>query len=154
MEKSHNKPINADGVGRHRKKVNMPSDFQNTCGSCGAEINEDPHAPAADRQPCPSCGSRARAFKGTFSATVIGLAGMRFKAKRSGHKKPIYEGRSEPSVQRSTGIMMHLERFFDRINDWYRERITNPKTGEVVHCCDEPLSQHQGHGSAKMKQGQ
>jgi len=74
---------------------------------------------------------------------------MRFKAKRPGHKKPIYEGRYEPSVQRTTGITMRLERFFDRISDWYQERVTNPKTGELVHSCDEPLSQHQGHGSAK-----
>ena len=74
---------------------------------------------------------------------------MRFKAKRPGHKKPIYEGCYEPSVQRTTGIMMRLERFFDRINDWYRERVSNPKTGEVVHSCEEPLSKHQGHGSAK-----
>lgn len=130
----------------------MSSEFQNTCGNCGAQIDESPHAPTSEKQPCPSCGSRSRAFKGAFTATATGQASMRFKAKRPGYKKPIYEGRYEPSVQRTTGIMMRLERFFDRINDWYRERISNSKTGEVVHSCEEPLSEHQGHGSAKKGQ--
>jgi hypothetical protein len=32
------------------------------------------------------------------------------------------------------------------------EHIVNPNTGEVIHHCEEPLSQHQGHGSAKRRQ--
>lgn len=79
---------------------------------------------------------------------------MSFKAKRPGRKKPIYEGVSKPSVQRTTGIMMRLERFFDRLTDRYREHVTNPTTGELVHSCDEPLSEHQGHGSAKKPSAQ
>ncbi|MDO8891950.1 MAG: hypothetical protein Q7V00_08925 [Sulfurimicrobium sp.] len=76
---------------------------------------------------------------------------MRLKAKRPGVKKPIAEGRYEPSVQRATGITMRLERFLDRLRDLYKEKITNPTTGEVIHECEEPLSKHQGHGSAKPK---
>ena len=46
---------------------------------------------------------------------------------------------------------MRLERFLDRLRDLYKEKITNPTTGEVIHECEEPLSKHQGHGSAKPK---
>jgi hypothetical protein len=30
--------------------------------------------------------------------------------------------------------------------------VTVLETGEIVHVCDEPLSQHRGHGSDKPKQ--
>jgi len=40
-------------------------------------------------------------------------------------------------------------RTIDRDTDSYVERVTDPDTGEVIHECVEPLSQHRGHGSAK-----
>jgi len=48
---------------------------------------------------------------------------------------------------------MHLERLIDRENDWYAETVTDPETGEIVHECKEPLSEHQGHGAAKKREG-
>ena len=47
---------------------------------------------------------------------------------------------------------MRLERVIDREKDSYKEIVTDPITGEVTHHCGEPLSKHQGYGSAK-KQG-
>ena len=46
---------------------------------------------------------------------------------------------------------MKKERLIDRAKDHYKEVVTDPDTGSVVHQCDEPLSQHRGHGSAKKK---
>ena len=46
---------------------------------------------------------------------------------------------------------MKKERLIDRQNDLYEETITDPDTGEVIRNCGEPLSQHQGRGSAKGK---
>jgi len=37
----------------------------------------------------------------------------------------------------------------DRERDCYLERVTDPQTGAVIHACDEPLSAHWGHGSAR-----
>ena len=37
----------------------------------------------------------------------------------------------------------------DRENDQYQEVVTDPSTGEAVHRCEEPLSQHTGHGDAR-----
>ena len=48
---------------------------------------------------------------------------------------------------------MKLERHIDRDNDHYHEKVTDPETGEIIHESDEPLSEHQGHGSAKTKDG-
>ena len=40
----------------------------------------------------------------------------------------------------------------DKKSDEYLEIVTNPKNGEILHRCEEPLSHHQGHWSAKKKQ--
>jgi hypothetical protein len=42
-------------------------------------------------------------------------------------------------------------RLFDKIRDWYEERVIDPATGAILHECVEPLSAHQGHGSAKKR---
>ncbi len=52
-------------------------------------------------------------------------------------------------LHRKTGRWMRLQRVIDRVNNWYREIIHDPKTGEIVHQTDEPLTEHQGHGDAK-----
>jgi hypothetical protein len=46
-----------------------------------------------------------------------------------------------------------VEKFMTRVGfgDRYREKVTDYETGEVLRDCDDPLSQHQGHGSAKLK---
>jgi len=39
-------------------------------------------------------------------------------------------------------------------NDWYSEKVTDSDTGEILHLCEEPLSKHRGHGSAKRSKRQ
>jgi hypothetical protein len=39
----------------------------------------------------------------------------------------------------------------DRANDYYHEKDVDKDSEEVIHECEEPLSQHFGHGSAKPK---
>jgi len=42
-----------------------------------------------------------------------------------------------------------LFRRIDRDADRYTEQITDAETGEVIKSVEEPLSEHQGYGSAK-----
>lgn len=49
------------------------------------------------------------------------------------------------------GRYVNKERVLDKDNDRYLEIVTDPLTGEVLRHCDEPLSEHQGRGSAKFK---
>ena len=49
------------------------------------------------------------------------------------------------------GNLMKKERIIDRKNNYYRERVVNADTGEVVRDVEQPLSEHRGHGSAKHK---
>jgi len=46
---------------------------------------------------------------------------------------------------------MNREMIVDREGNRYLEKVTDPETGEVVHSCEEPLSEHQGHGTAKVR---
>ena len=42
-------------------------------------------------------------------------------------------------------------RDIDRCNNLYHEKVEDPETGEIVHECTEPLSNHRGHGNDKKK---
>jgi hypothetical protein len=72
---------------------------------------------------------------------------------RGGHEgePPAFEIRVGESVERRTGRMLHRVRRIDCREDAYVERIFDPRTGETVHWCAEPLSEHRGHGSAKRR---
>ena len=83
--------------------------------------------------------------------------GMRFseglerKQLRPGYTKPILEDFSRDEVRRLDGKPVRRRRVIDRLNDQYEERVTEKKTGQVLHECKEPLSKHRGHGSAKKR---
>jgi hypothetical protein len=46
-----------------------------------------------------------------------------------------------------------VEAFMKRVGfgNWYSEKVIDEETGQVINQCDEPLDQHQKHGSAKPK---
>lgn len=46
---------------------------------------------------------------------------------------------------------MRLERIVDRARNWYREHISDRRTGEVVRHVEEKLSDRVGHGSANRR---
>jgi hypothetical protein len=68
-------------------------------------------------------------------------------------RRPVAEGFAGADVERRTGRRLRKLRNIDRPRDEYLEVVTDPDTGEVVHYCREPLSQHRGHGSAKRPGG-
>jgi hypothetical protein len=78
-------------------------------------------------------------------------ASLGYKAKSQVKGKPYIEGKAGDDLHRKTGSWMHLQRIIDRARNWYTEVVTDSETGEVVHRCEEPLSGHRGHGSAKHK---
>lgn len=57
-------------------------------------------------------------------------------------------------VDRFVFKVVHHQRLIDRDNDVYRETVTDYESGEIIYHCEEPLSEHQGHGSAKPKKGE
>lgn len=122
------------------------------CADCGAEL--DGRGDTLKRRiPCNECGSTKRSYHVFISEAVITRDGIEVKAKRAGEKKPYVEDLAVPDYSRSLDKVVHRERVIDRDNDRYFEKITDYESGEVIHHCEEPLSQHQGHGNAKLKKG-
>ena len=130
------------------------------CKSCGAVLPSD--WSQLENQPCPKCGSDSL----LFSLRVASSIGIRDRV-RGKVKDPDYEserasegkGRkkrparefkvgSEPRGDQP-GKGVEVYRDINRKCDTYDEKVTDEKTGEVLHECHEPLSVHRGHGSAK-----
>jgi hypothetical protein len=122
------------------------------CSDCGSEVDVRGDEPE-QRMPCEKCGSTKRSYHASVSESIVARDGIGVKAKRAGEKKPYIEDMAVPDYSRSLEKIVHRERVIDRDNDRYFEKITDYETGEVVHHCDELLSQHQGHGDAKPKNG-
>jgi hypothetical protein len=84
-----------------------------------------------------------------LKAGIIVRTKLGLKARHANVRKPFFEAITGAEFFRKLGIWVSKERVIDRDGNHYREVITNPKTGEIIHHCEEPLSDHRGHGSAK-----
>ena len=62
--------------------------------------------------------------------------------------KPFLELQTGDDFYRKTGEWNRREKIEDRVKDRYLELIVNPKTGEIVYQCEEPLSENRGRGAA------
>ncbi len=124
------------------------------CSGCGYEYADGDAAGSQkpdERQPCPTCGSSGITF-GKHLESSISLHGMLgVKAKHPNIKKPFVELKTGSNLQYKTGLWAWLVRRTDRDNNQYSEKVTDLTTNEIIHETNEPLDQHQGHGSAKNK---
>src|SRR5262245_17017361 len=50
------------------------------------------------------------------------------------------------------GRYVKKTRVINRRDDYYFEDITDPQTGQTLHRCEEPLTEHRGHGDARPNQ--
>lgn len=122
------------------------------CADCGTEVDGRGDTPEL-RIPCSKCGSIKRNHNVSITETITIREGIGIKAKRPGEKRPYIEDLSSPDYSRNLNKVVHRARVIDRDNDRYFEKITDYESGKVIHHCEEPLSQHQGHGNAKHKKG-
>lgn len=122
------------------------------CNECGEQIDESTNTPIEQRTPCPLCGSKARLYKMELNGEVTFYRKLRLKARHGkiGQVRPFLELQTGDDRYRKTGEWNRREKMEDQENDRYLEHIVNPRTGEVIHHCEEPLSQHKGHGFAKQ----
>jgi hypothetical protein len=121
------------------------------CGKCGQELSEPTIVSLENRVPCPYCGSLSRAYFASVHETMTAREKIGMKGKRGGKGKPFIETTSGDDLHKTTGKWNRLERVIDRENNLYSEKIIDPETGRIIHQCEEPLSEHKGHGSAKKK---
>jgi hypothetical protein len=111
------------------------------CSECNNPVSEE-------RKPCVNCGCERRNSQIVCQENIRLHCKILGKLKSLCKKKPRIEFKNGDDFYRKTKKWNLLDRFIDRENDWYKELIMNEK-GEVIRNVSEPLSKHQGHGSAK-----
>jgi hypothetical protein len=117
--------------------------------TCGAVLPFENADRLENRTPCSSCGSTSRIFELLFQAKMTPLkTDLGLKAKSTGQRKPWYESFGGADWSRTFQKFMEKTRTINRRSDHYTEVVKDPDTGEVIHHCSEPLSQHRNHGSA------
>lgn len=121
------------------------------CGKCQNELDEDTGLPVNERIPCPKCGSISRKFHKSLHGKLTLKSKLKMKGRHAGGGNPFIEKITGDDLHRKSNKWMKLRRTIDRENDKYHEIVTDPSTGKIIHECKEPLSKHQGHGSAKPK---
>lgn len=121
------------------------------CGGCGISLGEPTSQRAAEGEPCPQCGSLLKHITIQVEEGWDWHESLGVKTRHGESGKPFHETLTGEDLQVSSGRWMRKERIVDRENDRYFERVEDPETGTVIHQCDEPLSEHRGHGSAKHR---
>ena len=83
--------------------------------------------------------------------TIILRDGLGVKAKRPGESRPYVEDKAMSSFSHRLGKHVFREQVIDRDNNRYFEKVTDYESGEIIDHNEEPLSEHRGHGTAKVK---
>jgi hypothetical protein len=118
-----------------------------SCASCETVLDEV--ADGEPRQPCHRCGSRLRIMAVEIEERIEVHEMIGVEGRRQGAKEFAFQDRSGDEFGVKVQRWLKKVRVIDRENDQYREKVWDADTGEVIHGCEEPLSQHFGHGSAK-----
>lgn len=123
-----------------------------SCANCRVALPDD--LPGQARSPCPDCGSTSRSYLGSLSDGIVFHDGHRTKVKRPSlpsAKKLRADTYSGVEHSHKHGKLVRVHRTIDKDNDRYVEKVTDLHTGEILHECDEPLSEHINHGTAKYR---
>ncbi len=126
-----------------------------TCGQCGSQLPEQ-DVRQTTSPPCPNCGtvkgSLALSLSDTMPPIHESLTGKVEDPARSSKDNPRVHFFTGDEIRSADGKWMKKDRTIDRDRNQYKETVTDPEAGEVIHHCDEPLKAHTGHGSAKPKE--
>lgn len=118
------------------------------CKKCKQSIADDTHAV----EQCPFCGADELEVILTLSDKIEFHENVRGKANKiPGKSKSFSEFQAGEELSVSRGYWVEKTRRIDRENNLYHEKVVDPKTGEVIHECNEPLTKHFGHGSDKQR---
>lgn len=127
----------------------MNTEYQiSKCKNCGAVLSEQKNEP---RTPCPVCKEMGRINDETLTENMAFYDHMRMKGKHDGKRKPFFDARVGGDYYFKDKEWRHLERVFDFGNNLYVEIIKDMKTGKIIKEDRGPLTDHKGHGTAKIK---
>lgn len=104
--------------------------------------------------PCPACGGTTRIWSVNVTDAVKVRDNMKAKLKRDtlpSKKKVRLELQTGEEIRGDGRGWVTKDRIIDHDADSYVEKVVDSSTGLVLRDVAEPLSQHQGHGSARRK---
>lgn len=122
------------------------------CADCKTVLNQ--LASEVGRACCPQCGSTKQSMHIHFEDQIQTTEWVDIRLKSSSlpsRKKLRVHTQSGQQFSVKLGRHVDKTRVLDKENDRYFEKITDPLTEEVLRHCEEPLTAHQGRGSAKFK---
>jgi hypothetical protein len=126
------------------------SDITSRCGSCAYQFTEADLTSGLSQ--CPKCGSGDRLIAVDETARPHESISMQAKdLNLTGKKKVRKKVFVGDDYSHAAEKWRHKVRIVDQDTDSYYEKVTDKETGEVIHYCEEPLTEHQGHGNAKFK---
>jgi hypothetical protein len=113
------------------------------CGNCKEKLENQTSS-------CHKCGSEQKTIHLLVEDEIrlYDQIKIKSKGKKDGHK--INQEQIKGYELSSNGNMVDKIRIIDNINDVYFEEIID-LGGNIIHKCQEKLSEHKGHGNAKKK---
>ncbi len=118
------------------------------CKKCNVYFDELQNSAVSPS--CPYCGA-LQDLSVQVAENVYIHEIVKKKDKLVGKRRAVSEQIAGDDFHRKTQKWTHKERIIDRRKNKYMEIVIDSETGEVIHHCEEPLDQHVGHGSAKVK---
>src|SRR5437660_1587288 len=103
---------------------------RNLCSNCGADVT---HLPDPPRLPCSKCGATGRSFERAVHEVLHTHETIKVRVKRQGKTKPLIESVGGDDLHCKTGKWTKKIRIIDQEKDYYRETVTDPDTGEIIH---------------------
>lgn len=122
------------------------------CKKCGFKTEYDTRSELFTSYKCPKCGNKYFSVHIDLGSDSIDFnlhETVKGKMKKKGVKKPLKETIDGEELYISKNKLVQKTRIIDRVNDTYYEEVSDQ--GEIIHHCEEKLSEHYGHGSAKNK---
>lgn len=109
-------------------------------GCCGETVDEAP----PKGSPCPNCGATS------YSALTPGKLTIMLSHPTSlSKRKARVELTCDQQHWHDGNKPVFVERLIDRDHNLYKETVIDSETNEVIHRCEEPLSDHRDRGSAR-----
>ncbi len=103
---------------------------------------------------CPKCSSNKLEIVINIEETVHLSDSMKGKVKNSKYsskRNPRIEFITGTDIRKDNNRLVEKYRLVDKNKNLYKEKIIDKETGEIIKDVEEPLDQHQGHGSAKFR---
>lgn len=120
------------------------------CSDCGYKFQADFNNIDIDIC-CPNCKSKNIKLSINLEDKINTdfHENIKIVAKKNGKKKPFKESVEGEELFKQKGVWVNKKRVIDRENNSYLE-VVKDNAGNEIHYCNEKLSDHFGHGSAKV----